>query len=176
MSFVPNRYKIPVAHQTRDFFFAPLNESLVRSDYEAVCASLPKLRHIFRPNDSWPDPNISLEQNYRDLVWHREEFEHKRSFAYAVLSSDRTDYLGCVYLYPSRTSEYDVEVFLWIRSDRPDYLEHQLRRDTGNWLHSHWPFRHPVFPGRSIAWTDWQLISSQPYGALNHDQSARTGS
>ena len=50
---------------------------------------------------------MSLEDNRADLERHAADFEARRGFTFTVLEPDRAEVIGCVYLYPSASSEHD---------------------------------------------------------------------
>lgn len=72
----------------------------VIKDYDAVMSSLNHLQGIFGPNSTWPEADLTLEQDLIDLGWHQKEFQIRSSFAYTVVSPDETRVLGCLYIFP----------------------------------------------------------------------------
>ena len=49
------------------------------------------------------------------------------------------DVIGCVYLYPSTSQEWDVSVQSWVRADRSE-LDGPLADAVAGWVASHWPW------------------------------------
>ena len=47
--------------------------------------------------------------------------------------------IGCVYLYPSASAEWDVTVQSWVRADRSE-LDASLSEAVASWLASDWPW------------------------------------
>jgi len=86
--------------------------------YEAVIASRTRLHESFCVGDSWPPETMSVEDNQRDLEWHADELKRRSSFTYTVIDPEMSGCAGCVYVYPPTRVGYDVELFMWLRSDR----------------------------------------------------------
>lgn len=95
---------------------------------------------------SWPKP-MSLEENAADLVKHARDFADRTGFTYTVLDSTSGDVIGCLYLYPSRRSGYDVDAHSWVRADHAD-LDKPLHDLVCQWLAAAWPFRKPDYAER----------------------------
>ncbi len=99
---------------------------------------------------------MSLEENRIDLQQHALEFKSRQAFAYTVLTLSKEKCIGCVYIEPSPVSEFDCEVYLWVRES--EYaLDQVLYTNIRNWLISSWPFKSIAFPGREISWDKWKL-------------------
>ena len=83
----------------------------------------------------------------------------RSSFTYTVVTPDESRVLGCVYLLPSLKRDIDCTVYYWARSsERASGLDEVLGTTVRKWLRERWPFRHPAFPGRDIAWADWRAL------------------
>ncbi len=154
MVFIDNNFVIPEPLQTEQFHFVILEPSVAEQDYEAVMSSKYRLRNLFAEKDRWPEDDMTLEYNIQDLSRHEVEFKSREAFAYAVLSSCKVNYLGCVYIFPSTVVDYDCEVYLWIRESVLEF-DHELYHSVKSWLQNKWPFECVAFPGREIAWSDW---------------------
>ena len=90
------------------------------------------------------------------LIWHKDEFARRSSFAYTVLSPSGSKCLGCLYFFSTQVVGYDAEVYLWVRDEEfLNGLDSILYNTVKDWLKSSWPFRNPAFPGRDIPWKDW---------------------
>ncbi|MBF6209726.1 hypothetical protein IU433_04805 [Nocardia puris] len=63
---------------------------------------------------------MRLERNLADLQRHATHFVERRGFTYTVLEIVGGDVIGCVYIYPSASDEYDAEVSSWVRADRTE--------------------------------------------------------
>ena len=61
---------------------------------------------------------MTLEENLADLRRHADDFTRGAGFTFTVLDPGDDDVIGCVYLYPSRSEEWDVTVQSWVRADR----------------------------------------------------------
>lgn len=129
----------------------------VVKDYDAVVSSVEHLKTIW-PASGWP-VGLTLEQNLIDLGWHQKEFQTRRSFAYTVVSLDESTVLGCVYLNPSRKTDYDAVAFLWARQSQLESgLEERLFAAVRGWLADLWPFKKVAFPGRDVDWDVWRSL------------------
>ena len=159
-SFVPADFQVPATLECEHFRIRMLTIHDVVKDYDAVMSSLDHLRNVFGPGSSWPSRDLTLEQNLIDLAWHQKEFQRRTSFAYTVVSLDENRVLGCLYLYPSPTKEYDVMAIMWIRASALEMgLDEVLFSTTRQWLASSWPFKKAAYPGREISWDLWGTIT-----------------
>jgi hypothetical protein len=148
----------PQGLATEDLVLTPLRVELADLDFDAVRSSEAHLLEIL---PDWP-PGLTSEQNLRSIRQHEQEFEDRTAFAYSVLSADRSRCLGCVYLYPTGKPEYDVVVFLWARaSELASGFEERLYGAVREWLEFTWPFEHPLFPGRTHNWNQWNRIRDE---------------
>jgi hypothetical protein len=100
------------------------------------------------PDGDWPPPSgMSLEENLSDLRRHAGDFTNGVGFTFTVLDTVDDDVIGCVYLYPSASAEYDVTVQSWVRADRTD-LDAPLAAAVANWVATDWPWERPDRRGR----------------------------
>jgi RimJ/RimL family protein N-acetyltransferase len=155
---VPADFEIPPGLVTERLRLRPLCASDAVKDYDAVMTSAERLRTVFRPGGTWPD-GLTLEQNLKELAWHEVEFQNRRSFAYTVVSPDECQVLGCLYLYPTRKGDHDVEVRMWVRASEAETgLDDHLYETVRRWIAEAWPFENPAYPGRAIGWEDWRTL------------------
>jgi hypothetical protein len=155
---VPDGFEVPPGLETERLRLRPLCAGDAVKDYDAVMTSAERLKTLFRPGGAWPD-GLTLEQNLKELAWHEIEFQERRSFAYTVVSLDESRVLGCLYLYPTKKAGHDVEVSLWVRTSEAETgLDRHLYETVRRWIAEAWPFANPAYPGREIAWTDWQSL------------------
>jgi hypothetical protein len=107
---------------------------------------------------SWPEHDISEDEDFLDLAWHEREFRHNISFAYVIYNSYE-EYVGCFYLYPmgvrttlnEELSEYDVDVSWWVTNEsykQGDYKK--LFIALNEWLDSKFTFKKPYFSNKEI--------------------------
>ncbi len=152
--FIPESFKPPTFFDSENFHFRVLGEEVAELDFEAVMSSQKRLQGIFGPETEWPKVNMTLEDNIESLKIHKQEFESRDAFAYSIFNNSKEKCLGSVYIDPSRSLNYDCEVYLWIRDDSIA-LEKILYQTVLNWLQSVWPFSKIALPGKSISWKDW---------------------
>lgn len=153
--FVPEDFAVPESLSTDRYRLEVLRPSVAELDYDAVMSSRERLRQVFAEDDDWPADDMTLEFNIGDLERHEAEFRAREAFAYTVLSPDGGSCVGCVYLYPSSVADYDCEVYLWVRESEAD-LDGHLYAAVRSWLRADWPFENPAFPGREMAWNQWE--------------------
>lgn len=155
-NFVSADFKISKNLKTERICLEPLTVDHLDLDYDAVISSLEHLKGVFGPYDEWPDPNISRDQDLKDLRFHQEEFERGSSFTYAVLSLDKSKCLGCVYIIPSKHPDYEAVVILWVRQDEIENgLDGHVFETVKKWLGEKWPFKKVAFPGREQDWSEF---------------------
>jgi len=157
--FVPEDFRVPQRIEQANYVLRPLTTADVEKDYEAVMSSKDSLRQIFGENDAWPDEQMTLQENERDLQRHQTDFEQRQGFTYTVETPEGDSCLGCVYIYPAQRGDYDARVYYWVRdSAKAQGVEAQLGAFLRQWLREAWPFRQPVFPGRDISWQEWEAL------------------
>lgn len=160
--FVPSDFTVPLSVETPDFILRKLTTAVNHLDYEAVMSSKDSLRRIFSAEDEWPSDEMTLEENYQDLLGHEEHFAQRRGFTYTVLSPNEDSCWGCVYIYRWQGTQYDAQVYYWVRdSVRPMGLEEKLGDFLHQWLAEVWPFQAPAFPGREIEWETWEALQQE---------------
>jgi hypothetical protein len=148
-SFVPADFDPPTHLATDDFVLEPLGPRHNVSDHAAWTSSIDHIRATpGYPDGSWPPVGgMSLEGNRADLDRHAADFEARRGFTFTVLDPAGAEVIGCVYLYPSASSEHDVEVQSWVRADRAE-LDEPLADAVAGWLEADWPWERPDRHGR----------------------------
>ncbi|WNC72862.1 hypothetical protein RGQ13_02485 [Thalassotalea psychrophila] len=152
--FIPNSFIAPTFLETDQFYFVVLEDSVAELDFEAVMSSQQRLRSIFGPKSEWPKSNMTLEENIESLKIHKQEFQSRQAFAYSVLNASKDKCLGSVYIDPSRSPNYDCELYFWVRNDSTA-LESELYKTISTWFLEKWPFSRVAFPGRGISWEEW---------------------
>ncbi len=154
--FVPEEFVVPDSLVTDRYRLEMLSPNVTEIDYDAVMTSKVRLRTVFSEKTEWPKDDMSLEENRSDLIRHETEFKSRQAFAYTVLTLSREKCIGCVYIDPSKISEFDCEVYLWVRESHLS-LDDDLYNNIRKWLLSSWPFERIAFPGRKISWDKWKL-------------------
>ncbi|MBR7621501.1 hypothetical protein JKL49_19070 [Phenylobacterium sp. 20VBR1] len=155
---VPPDFVVPLRLETPDFVLRPLLITDVVKDYDAVMTSVAQLQSIFSRQTRWPE-GLSFEDDLIDLGWHHKEFKVRRSFAYTVMSYDKSICLGCVYINPTDLTGYDAEAFCWARSSHP-HLDQPLYQVLKSWLQTDWPFAAVAYPGRTLTWDEVESLKS----------------
>ncbi len=155
LAHIEDGFNVPAPLSNNQFHFEVLSPPFCEQDYEAVMSSKTRLRQIFGKDHPWPRDDMSFESNKQDLEQHLKEYESKEAFAYSVFNNaTKDDYLGCVYIDPSKHPDYDCEVYLWVKDSAVD-LDAPLFDAVEQWLQSSWPYQRRAYPGRTIGWDDW---------------------
>ncbi len=147
--FVPPGFEPPRELVTERFRLEPLGPQHNESDHAAWTSSIEHIRATpGYPDGRWPPlGGMTLEENRADLERHAADFAARKGFTYTVLDPVSGDVIGCVYLYPSRSPEYEVEVQSWVRADRAE-LDGPLADAVAAWLAAEWPWRRVDRKGR----------------------------
>ena len=158
--FVSADFVVPLYVEQANYRLRPLTVTDVEHDYEAVMSSKESLRHIFCEDDAtWPADTMTLQDNYRDLERHQQDFAQRKGFTYTMETPDAQCCLGCVYIYPCQNGNYDAQVYYWVRdSVKAQGVEAELGAFLQQWLQAVWPFQHPAFPGRALSCQEWQAL------------------
>ena len=158
--FVDDVFSVPGVLETSEFRLRMLSINDVDKDYAAVMSSVEHLQKVW-PGSGWPD-ELTIEDNLIDLGWHHREFTNRSSFAYTMVTLDESRVIGCVYVNPTRKRGFDAEVYLWVRqSELESGLDDRLFDTVVEWLDERWEFNQPGFPGRTIAWDEWNAIPDE---------------
>ena len=151
---LPDEFEPPLKTRLGEFALEALCPEHNERDFEALTASKPHLRTTIDPDDFWPDEVNSLEDNLRDLTKDFQEFQDGITFRYAILNSEKTSYDGCLYIRPSKSSNYDCCVEFWFKTSK-QHLEDEFHQIAKSWLTNIWCFTKPAFPGREISWAEY---------------------
>ena len=156
---VPNDFEVPVLVETDSFKLVPLGPDVVEQDYEAYMSSIAHLQATFTRSTDWPREDIDHEAAMADMLAEQARFNERRSFAYAVLTSDGTRERGCLYIRPSSRPAFDAEVVMWVtQTEFEAGFDAELYSWAQNWISSSWPMSKVVYPGRSLAWDEWDAL------------------
>ena len=147
--FVPEGFDPPRKLVTEHFRLEPLGPQHNDSDLEAWTSSIEHVRSTTGfPSGSWPPPQgMSSEANLSDLTRHAADFEARKGFTFTVLDPGTDEVIGCVYVYPTKSLDHDVQVRSWVRADVAE-LDVPLADAVAEWLAAEWPWRSPDRHGR----------------------------
>ena len=147
--FVPPDFTPPTSLVTDRFRLEPLGPRHNEADLAAWTSSIEHIRASpGYPDGRWPPlDGMSPEDNLRDLRRHAEDFAERKGFTFTVLDPADDDVIGCVYLYPSRSEDHDVEVQSWVRADRAE-LDVPLADAVAEWIATDWLWQRPDRRGR----------------------------
>jgi len=146
-TFVPDDFDVPQQLLHAAFRLEPLDVQHNERDYAAWTGSMDHIKAT--PGfvgAAWPHA-MSLAENHGDLAKHADDFVGRRGFTYTVLDATN-DVIGCVYIYPGRTAEFDARVTSWVRADRAA-LDNVLYQAVTQWLANRWPFASVDYATRS---------------------------
>jgi hypothetical protein len=149
-SFVPAGFDPPTSLAADGFRLEPLGPQHNEADHAAWMSSIEHIRSTpGYAGSSWPPVDgMTLEENLGDLRRHADDFANRVGFTFTVLDPVlEGDVIGCVYLYPSRSDEWDVTVHSWVRADRAA-LDVPLADAVAAWLASDWPWERVDRRGR----------------------------
>ena len=147
--FVPDDFVPPRTLVRERFRLEPLGPQHNESDLAAWSSSIDHIRSTAGfASGGWPPPDgMSLEQNLADLVRHAADFGAREGFTFTVLDPGTDEVIGCVYIYPTRSEDHDVQVRSWVRADVAE-LDEPLAVAVADWLAADWPWERPHRHGR----------------------------
>lgn len=164
-NFVATDFEVPVRVEAEGFRLVPLGPDLVQIDYDAYMSSIEHLQKTFSRSTGWPTEDIGPEAAMQDMLNEQGRFERRESFAYAVLTPDGTRERGCVYVRPSPVPGYDAVVRLWVTQAEYDAgFDAELEAWARDWVAETWPFESVAWPGRAIAWDQWDALTASTAG------------
>jgi hypothetical protein len=133
----PERVDLPSGHHLR-----PIRAADVDIDYPAVMGSRERLWAKYGDAWGWPPATMTLEQDREDLARHEAEIASHETFNYAVLNSDESELLGCVYIDPPPSEGSDAVVSWWVVDDAVGtQLDRALEEFVPRWLNDTWGFQ-----------------------------------
>lgn len=157
--WIATGFMVPVLVQTPGFKVVPLGPALVKVDFDAYMSSIDHLQKTFTRSTAWPHAGITDADAMLDMETEQARFTKRESFAYAVLTPDGARERGCIYVYPSPVKGYDAMVRIWVTKAEHDAgFDAALYSWATNWLKTDWPFTKVAYPGRAIAWTEWDAL------------------
>ena len=141
-AFVPDDFIVPTELITARFRLEPLGPQHNAADHAAWTSSI---EHISTtpgfPGWGWPPANgMTLEANLVDLERHAADFIERRGFTYTVIDTADGKVIGCVYIYPSRSEDFDADVRSWVSAENAE-LDEPLYAAVSNWLSTQWPLK-----------------------------------
>ncbi|MEV5576119.1 N-acetyltransferase [Spirillospora sp. NPDC052269] len=138
--FVPVDFVVPVSLAGDGFRLTPLGPEHNDADHDAWTSSVKHIRATpgFGEGEWPPLDGMSLAANQKDLERHARDFENRAGFTFTVLD-DADVVIGCLYIYPSRSSEGVTDVRSWVREASAE-LDGPLHQAVAAWLASDWPF------------------------------------
>jgi hypothetical protein len=147
--FVPADFDPPTSLSTERFRLEPLGPQHNEADHHAWTSSIEHVRATPGfAESSWPPiDGMSREKNLDDLRRHADDFEARRGFTFTVLDPGDQDVIGCVYIYPSSSEDWDITVRSWVTADRAE-LDVPLADAVAQWLATDWPWERVDRPGR----------------------------
>ncbi len=147
--FVPVDFDPPTSLAAGQFTLEPLGPQHNQADLDAWMSSIEHIRSTpgFSGGDWPPLGGMTLEENLTDLRRHADDFMQGKGYTFTVLDSGDRDVIGCVYVYPSSSEEWDVTVLSWVRADRSS-LDVPLADAVARWLAADWPWERVDRRGR----------------------------
>jgi hypothetical protein len=146
VSLVQPDFTIPDRAELAGYRLEPLGPEHNEPDYAAWTSSVDHIRGLADfAGEGWPDPAMTLADNLGDLQRHRTHFTERRGFTYTVLDGGG-DVVGCLYVYPDKTTGTDAAVQSWLRADHAA-SEAAFRAAVDGWIEAAWPFRTWAYAG-----------------------------
>lgn len=145
--FTAETFEVPRAFKGSGFRLEPLGPEHNERDHKAWMSSIEHIRStpgLDAWAGQWPVPR-SLEDNLRDLVRHRQEFDTREAFAYSVLDGDEV--IGCLYINPIEGRPGEAAVVSWVKASRAE-MDRVVWLAVSEWLSSDWPFTGFAYASR----------------------------
>lgn len=163
--WIASDFAVPTLVEEPGFRLVPLGPALTEIDYRAYMSSIAHLQKTFTRSTGWPHEGLTLKDAVADMETEEGRFARRESFAYAVLTPDGTRERGCVYVYPSKVPGHDAQVVMWVTAAEYEAgFDGELYAWTKEWIARDWPFKNVAYPGRSIAWDEWDAAVAKNKG------------
>jgi RimJ/RimL family protein N-acetyltransferase len=152
---LPSGFEAPIRLPYEDIVAVAITRAHLHDDVRGINASIELIQAT--RGGGWPAEPVTEEFDFVDLIWHEQEFREKTSFTYAVY--DRSDYLGCCYLYPmgrrteltEKLLDHDVDVSWWVTpaAHQRGYYD-KLYAALRDWLATEFPFSRAYYSNIAI--------------------------
>ena len=147
--FVPDDFLLPTMPAIKDYVWNILEPTILTQDYQAL---------VDRAGQSGPI-NITKPQDYGELKRHEWEFQNQTAYSWGILTADKTQELGCVYINPSRKAGFDAQVRIWVtKQGAAAGLDPVLEAAVREWVKAKWPFTKVIYPGRDMTMEKWNAL------------------
>lgn len=144
--FVPTDFVVPMELNQKGFKLRPLTSADAELDFDAVMSTAERLRSQL--GDDWPVDDFTVEENRQQLEIHEQQFVDRAAFVYTVLRPDESEVLGCVYVCPGESDNFDATITYWVRESQMNgNLPNDLRIALEKWIAESWPFRNVQYNG-----------------------------
>jgi hypothetical protein len=149
------------------FRIRPITVHDVVRVFDAVTSSRERLRQQFGEVRGWPAEDLTLEDCLIDVAWQQKQATLRRSFVFAVMSTDEARLLGCIYLGQPAVAQSaesaEAEVGFWVRASEVDSgLEKEIDEFVREWVETAWPFKEVRLPGGEPCWAEWGFLPALP--------------
>lgn len=160
MSFTDPNEPVPAQLTTNEFVLRPINAGDAELDFRAVMETREYLR--LWEQSSWPEDDFTVDANRQDLIGLEQRHDARRAFTYTVLTSDSTESLGCVYVFPTSAlflarsvvtpvgdeewADVDAVIYFWARlSQMQAGMDERLLGALRTWFATVWNLKTAVY-------------------------------
>jgi len=126
----------------------PISADDLDIDMPAVMGNREMLWDKYGEAWGWPPADMSAEEDREDLARHADEMTRNESFNYAILPSDESVLLGCIYIDPPEDADEGLvaDVSWWVVPDAPAGVADAVAGFVPAWLSREWPFVEVRYP------------------------------
>jgi hypothetical protein len=164
VAFLPEDFVVPTLVAGLRFRIRPITVHDVIRVFDAVMSSRERLWDQFGEVRGWPAGDLTLEECLIDVAWQQKQATLRRSFVFAVLTTDEARMLGCIYVGPPASAgAAEADVAFWVRASEADSgLEKEIDEFVREWVETAWPFRDVRLPGSDTSWAEWGFLPALP--------------
>ena len=146
--FVPTGFDVPRQLDGPGFRLTPLGPEHNAADHRAWTSSIDHIRATpgFAGRSWPPEGGMTLQENFRDLQSHADDFAARTGFTFTVTDPGTGAVIGCVYIYPARDDAHDADVRSWVDAEHAE-LDGPVRDAVRVWLADRWPFSRVAYDG-----------------------------
>ena len=171
--------EVPAGLEHPRFVATPLTTAVAALDYAAYMGSLGVIRA--HSDGRWPVDGFTLADNLELVAGHQADHESRRAFAFVLLTPDRTEAVGCLYLNPldeylrragagpdvlDSLASRSAMVTFWLRQDQQGTgLAEAVAAAVNRWLLDDWPLDTHLFrvlPGERSSRTALERLNLRP--------------
>jgi RimJ/RimL family protein N-acetyltransferase len=137
--WLPTEFIVPERYVFAEFLLTKVDPALAENDHQALLQARQQIRRDLA--SEWPEDGLTVAANRESLENDLQSFSKRQAFTYHLLELKTGRIVGCVYLSPSNTAQYQAVLYYWLLPSYYQSANHsQIRQQIYDWIKKEWPF------------------------------------